>query len=102
MGHSGADPVVDQPERPATLFLFPMESTDDHAFAQNVSVHRVEYISARGIGRQLEFDIQGEKLPRIVMMRSGGTSAGPEVTDGIAEVFGLNGAVRQLGIRGHA
>src|SRR6266511_1622609 len=48
--------------------LRPLEAPDEDSFAEDVPVHCLEHIGARGLRRQIELRIECEELPRVVMI----------------------------------
>jgi hypothetical protein len=81
------------------LELGPVETADQDAFHQNVSIHGLHYIGLCGVWSESEFGIEGEYLKRIVMIGtdSGGTHS--HVANFLALVQTLDRAVGELCLR---
>ena len=57
--------------------LLAMETADQDAFAEDVSLHRRDNGVARGIRTEIQLRIQRDQLKRVVMIRARGGAPGP-------------------------
>src|ERR1700726_4381938 len=67
-----------------------------------MAIDSLENVGASGVWSQVELRIQRKQLESVMGMGSSGWGARSHIADGLPEILGLNGAVRQRRVRRNA